>query len=250
VKKNIFLQQSSSQPQSGNRIFSLFFLRAFVPSCLSAFFFFSCAAYTDLEPVGKGQRAVTASLGGPVIKAFGLHIPTPYLATGAVYGLDDNINVSGAFHFTSLAYGILGIDPALTFFPMLNYGPQPTLGIRVQMLTFISLKSGVSDRMRVYPVITPSAAWRLGHGRLYGGLNITIPVSLPDYDKSAAYMIYSPFAGYRWELTRHFRLTTEFKWHGSNVRSDQMAVTYNNNESTGIKYGALTPLIGVEWLFK
>jgi hypothetical protein len=210
----------------------------------------SCAAHNDLEPVGVGRLAATAGIGGPIIKAFGRHIPTPYLTAGAVYGLDDNINISGTLHLTSLAYGILGLDPALTFFPMLNYGPQPTLGIRVQMLTFISLKSGVSDRARVYPVITPSAAWRLGNGRIYGGLNITIPVTMPDYDKNATDMIYSPFAGYRWDLTRHFRLTTELKWHGLNVRSDQLAVTYNNNENTGIKYGAFTPFIGIEWLFK
>lgn len=201
-----------------------------------------CAAHSNLTPVGKGNVDVALSLGGPFIPISETKIPTPYLTVGANYGLSENINVDANLHITSLFYQINGLDFGATWFPSLNDGILPTIGIQPRLLVLTSFKNDVNDRLRIYPLISGSAAWQLGNELIYLGLDMISPFTEPDYDKESVDLILSPFAGYRWELGKNIRLISEFKWLGANVKSDQLAVEYMKIGD----YGAFSIMISIE----
>ena len=204
-----------------------------------------CAAHTDLEPVGKGNLSANFSIGGPIVKAFGTRIPIPYATAGVDYGLDDKFDLNGDIHLFSLPYKIFGFDFGSTWFPYLNNGKFPTIGIQPRLLTLISLKSNVDERLKIYPIISSSAAWKIKKGLIYIGTDITIPLSSPDYDDEAVNTVISPFWGYRWSIGKHTFIFTEIKWHGANVRTDQLAVEYLPVKN----YGAISTLFSIQRSF-
>ncbi|HEX2869320.1 MAG TPA: hypothetical protein VHO03_19915 [Ignavibacteriales bacterium] len=188
--------------------------------------FAGCAAHTNIEPLGRGNMNANLSLGGPVVAAFNTHIPIPYATLGAAYGLKDDINIDASFHLTSLPYRILGMDLGAAYFPVVNNGFIPTVGIHPGVLAFFSMKPDVESRMRLYPSGSASAAWHLGSDMVYSGFDYTLPLTTPDYDTDAPRFVLSPFLGYRTDLGKDFRLTTELKWQGANVRTNQLAADY------------------------
>ena len=130
-------------------------------------FFIGCAAHTNLEPVGTNRVNINTSIGGPIIEIFDTNMPIPYLTTGINYGVSDRINLDGNLHLLPLAYEIFGLDVGTTFFPVLNNGLIPTLGIQPRYLVLSSFKKDVKIRYRAYPVVSVSAAWKVMKGLLY-----------------------------------------------------------------------------------
>ena len=204
-----------------------------------------CAAHTAIEPVGEGRLRGNAGLGGPIVAAFGTHVPIPYLYVGGDYGLSDRLDLDGGLHLLSLAYGVAGLDLGATWYPLINDGPLPTLGVGGRMTLFASVKSGVDDRFRLLPSLTSSAAWEAGPGKVYAGFDLAIPLTRPAYDTAAAPLIFSPLAGYRWDLGSRSHLFVELKWQGANVRTDQLAAEYVHPGG----HGAITPFVAYAWDF-
>jgi hypothetical protein len=202
-----------------------------------------CAARTNIEPVGTGRVRANAGVGGPIVAAFGTHIPIPYFSAGASYGAASDLDIDGQLHLLSIAYSVAGLDAGATWYPLANDGATPTLGVSGRLMMLASFKGGVSDRFRAYPIVGSTAAWRLGSGMLYTGLDMAIPLSSADYDTAAAAVIVSPLVGYRWRLGESLRLYTELKWQGVNVRTDQLAPEYVHPFGNG----AITPFVGFSW---
>lgn len=212
---------------------------------LSFILLIGCAAHTNVQPMGKDNLSANFSVGGPIVKAFGTRIPVPYATAGVNYGLNNRFDLNGDLHLLSLPYKIFGLDFGPTWFPCLNSGKIPTIGIQPRLLTLISLKSNVDERLKTYPIISNSAAWKINKGIIYVGTDITIPLSSPDYDEDAANAIFSPFLGYRWSIGGHTYLFTEIKWHGANVRTDQLAVEYLPISG----HGAISTLFSIQRSF-
>ncbi len=210
-----------------------------VMTALALAWSFGCAAHTSLAPVGAGRLVPNLGLGGPIVAAFGTHVPIPYVTAGADYGLGPRLNFTGDLHLLPLAYQVVGLDAGVTWFPLAASGGRPTVGIQPRVFAFASIKSGVSRRALFYPVTSISAAW-LGSG-LYVGSDIAGPLPKPDYDAEAPSFLVSPFVGRRWKVGGFF-LVTEVKWQAANVRSDQMAIEYIHVGG----HGGLTPLISLQ----
>lgn len=217
-----------------------------LPLILLCLLFIGCAAHTNLEPVGANRVNINSSVGGPIIEIFDTNMPIPYLTTGINYGVSDRVNLDANLHLLPLAYEIFGLDVGTTFFPILNDGLIPTVGIQSRYLILSSFKENVKVRIRAYPVVSGSAAWAAGEGLLYSGMDVTLPQTSLDYYKYGPQLILSPFAGYRWEIGQDFRLFTELKLHAANHLSDLMAVNYT---SVG-GWGATTVLISLERTFR
>ena len=217
-------------------------------TALALAFLAGCAVQnTNIRPVGRGKIDASVSFGGPIVAAFGTHIPVPYLTTNINYGLTDRINLHGEWHWLPLAYGLLGADFGATWFPLVrDSGWVPTLGLSGDVLCLMSLKSGVSSRFRGYPVVTPAFSWKIRTNVLYTGLSTVLPLTRSDYDGNAAGALFSPFVGFRWQMTKRLRLTPELKVQGINLASNQLAVEYIKIGG----YGALTPLLSLEWSIK
>ena len=119
------------------------------------------------------------------------------------------------------------------------------MGVQPHVLLLTSLKSGVDERLKIYPALSGSAAWKLKSGLVYLGSDITVPLSSLDYDEEAESLIVSPFVGYRWKLGNRLYLISEIKWHGANIRSDQLTVEYL---PIG-KHGAVSTLFSLQRSF-
>lgn len=185
-----------------------------------------CAAHSGLVPLGKGNLEVNAGAGGPFITVSSVKIPTPYLTFGGSYGLSERVNADATIHLTSFFYKIAGFDIGTTWFPVLNDDLIPTWGIQPRLFVLASMKSGISDRYRIYPLISNTAAWKSGPVLAYAGFDLVVPFTKPDYDKESPDYIISPFAGYRWELGNSLHLLTELKWTAANVPGDKLAAGY------------------------
>ena len=212
---------------------------------LIAYLLVNCSAHANLEPVGKDNLEASVGLGGPFIPVAETKIPTPYLVIGTKYGLTEEINIDANLHITSLFYKLAGFNFGSTWFPVQNKELIPTLGIQPRLLMLASLKSDVDSRYRIYPLLSTSAAWKLGFGLIYAGFDLVFPLTKPDYDDESVNIIVSPFTGYRFNLGKNIRLLTELKWHGANIRSDQVAVEYINIGD----YGAFSLMLSLEKRF-
>lgn len=209
------------------------------------FFLCGCAAHTNLIPLEKGQIAPNLSIGGPIVEAFGTHIPVPYLMAGADYGLSDEVSANASVHLLPLAYNIAGVDFSTTWFPLKNNGWQPSVGIGPRFSAFISTKKDMENRFFVYPGAFGSAAWEIGPGLFYTGIDINYLLVRPHYDDEAEILIFSPFTGYSWNIGNRYSLLTELKLQGANIQTNQIATSYT---ALG-NYGAVTPLITLQRKF-
>ena len=204
--------------------------------------FLHCAVHTGLQPTGQGNLKSHLSMGGPIIKAFGTHVSVPYAVTGIRYGLRERLDISSNIHLFSLAYKIAGFDVATTYYPLSGKGMIPNLALQPRLMTLMSLKSDVEERMKFYPIISASGSWQFGSGLAYTGADLLIPVTRPDYDNESPHVILSPFVGYCWNLGKGIALYTELKWQGANLESHQLSVEYLPLGNQG----AISTLVGIE----
>lgn len=186
----------------------------------------NCSAHTNLVPTGKGKLNANISVGGPIISAFESNFPVPYGTVGLSYGMYDRFDLNGNFHLLPVAYQIIGFDFGSTWYPLMNKGLSPSIGINPRLMMLTSFKSNVSDRVKVYPIISGSSAWKIGKDLLYSGFDATIPLTSLQYDNESPSSIFSLFGGYRWKVGQNTFISTELKWHAVNVQTNQLAVDY------------------------
>lgn len=217
-------------------------IRLFFYSFVACILIIGCATHTNIEPVGKGKSRVEINLGGPIVSAFKAYIPIPYLSAGLNHGLTENLDINGGIHIMPLFYKVAGLELGGTWFPVINQGYIPTIGIDLKALFFSSLKSGINDRFRLYPVLSPSFAWKMPGGMIYCGSHITVPFSKVSFDAENPGYILSPFLGFRWNVSDNYKFFTEVKWHGVNFETYQLATEYVHPAN----YGALGVFLTLE----
>lgn len=209
------------------------------------FLIIGCGAHTNLTPIGEGNIDANISLGGPVITINKIRTPAPYLTIGGKYGLSDVMNVDANLHVTSLFYKVAGLEFGAAWFPLSYKNSFFILALNPRILLLESLKENVGDRLRIYPLLSGSAAWTLGGGLIYVGSDLVFPLTQPDYNKNSPRLIASIFTGYRWQISDTFGFVSELKWLGANIPSNQVAVEYINIA----KYGAVSLLFSIEKRF-
>ena len=72
--------------------------------------FASCNATRVIKPLEKGEKQLSAGLGGPGIIYAGAPIPVPLKSISYAQGIDSNVTLSVGLHATSLAFGVLQSD--------------------------------------------------------------------------------------------------------------------------------------------
>ena len=140
--------------------------------------------------------------------------------------MSHRLNLAADLHLTPLFYQFTGGEFGAVWFPRLPLSMRRTVGVGGRMLVLGSFKAGVVERFRVYPILSISGARTGMPNTPYGGVDWTLLPHQPDYDQEPGRVIASPFFGVRWNVGRGYRLSTELKWHGANIRSDQTAVEY------------------------
>jgi hypothetical protein len=94
----------------------------------------ACAPARFVKPLDKGQKAISASLGGPLILYGKTTIPMPLTSIALGYGLDSGLTGFAGIHTTAMLFGVIQTDigvvkqirkqdnwiPAVTVSPIAN----------------------------------------------------------------------------------------------------------------------------------
>jgi len=77
---------------------------------LLAVLFASCNASRVVKPLDKGEKAVSASFGGPNIIYAGSPMPLPLTSVAYAHGIDTGLTIAAGLHMTDLAFGVIHTD--------------------------------------------------------------------------------------------------------------------------------------------
>ncbi len=196
----------------------------------------ACANSHAVRPLGRHETAVTASVGGPLVQALGLTIPTPIATIGARHGIRDDLSVGGSWDLTAAAYGVAHVIPQAAW-QVFESGSGR--GPRITLLGAVHVLSNLSDT-RVAPQLTPISSWRLGADHLiYGGVDAAAFIGHPTH------FIWGPLVGLDLRLGPRLGFGVELKWLAPQHDVEPLAPTWI---SPG-HHGFLAVLLGFSWAF-
>lgn len=142
-------------------------IRTFNWIVLSLFLFYACAPSRIVKPLSKGQKVVTGSFGGSLIKFAGAPIPLPFSTLSYGNGLTDKITAFGSLHTTSLLFGNfqtdIGICADVFKKDKFGFSVSPTLQ------TAVSYKDINSFRM--WPSLDLNLRYEFNKGFMYTGMH-------------------------------------------------------------------------------
>ncbi|WP_317897109.1 hypothetical protein [Aurantibacillus circumpalustris] len=186
----------------------------------------NCAPSRYVKPLTKGQKAISFTFGGPLIKFGGAPIPIPFTTLGYGFGITDDITVYGNLHTTSLLFGNAQTDLGATF----NlYKKENTFGITaapsLQLAYNIRNKTG----FRVWPSADVNAYFHLTKkpSYLYAGLNSWFELSTTKEhnETQQKHIIPNIHLGYTVVKTK-WQHQFEFKYLGLGMNNQPGVVDY------------------------
>ena len=110
----------------------------------------SCAPSRFVKPLDKGQKALTASFGGPTILFSGAPIPMPFTTITYAQGLTANTTAFGSLHFTSGLFGNLQSDLGASY---RIYEKPLSYGFSTSPALQIAYSVGHTGSFRVWPTL-------------------------------------------------------------------------------------------------
>jgi hypothetical protein len=162
----------------------------------------ACATTRTVRPLGQGNAAYGASLGGPLVQALGVDLAAPILTVGGGYGLRDDLDLFGNLDLTAAVYGDLHLEPGVAYHPVVREaGLVPTLTVAGSAHLITNFVDA-----RVYPQLTLAGAWRIRRRHLvYVGVDSAL-----GFGATTRAMV-GPLVGGELRLGR-VGLTLEAKW--------------------------------------
>lgn len=198
-----------------------------------------CGTVPSVRPIGKGQKSVTLSSGGPVTRIYGVAMPIPYSVLRYRQGLSDDTDFHLGIHPSMSMLGNLGIDVGLTRHLTDQAGWKPSFSLEASIYGFYHANELSS--IRVYPEVSTIGSFR-SEGReqvLYFGVQNMIQSASP-------YLVFVPLVGAELPFGRRFVLDVETKWYAPSEESEDRAVEYSIKP---FGHGALGFAIGGSYKF-
>jgi hypothetical protein len=191
-----------------------------------------CAHTHQVRPLGKGNGAVHASLGGPLVGVFDIVLPTPIFSVGGAYGVTDNVEMLGHVDVTAAAFGSFHYDMGAAWHPIISEnGLKPTLTIGGSMHVLAT-----GDSVLVAPAFDFASAWRIARRHMiYVGVDAALPI------REQAALLAGPYVGAEARIGKRVGLALEAKylspWYDTNPNAPDWI-------SPG-GYGFISALLGV-----
>ncbi len=169
---------------------------------------FGCGATQPIRVLPAASTAITASLGGPVVPGKSPVVITPYITTGVLHGISDDITLHGNLHLLMTAFAVGGIDVGASARLLRGdeWTPEITGGVRA----YGFMQFSDQPKPRLYPSLSANASWSVREQDLiYVGSHATA-----QWTPGAVYV--SPFIGYSFAATDACSLQLECIWQASN----------------------------------
>lgn len=129
----------------------------------------SCNATRVIKPLEKGEKAVSAGFGGPLIAFAGAPIPIPLTSVTYSHGLDTGITLTASVHTTSLLFGVAHLDVGLGIKAYESKSKKWGITAAPGLQTMFDFDAG---NARNYPQLEAIGWWQYAQkpNLLYGGL--------------------------------------------------------------------------------
>jgi len=141
----------------------------------------SCSSIRQLQPLDKGQSAVSASLGGPFTQVGSVYIPLPLLSIGYNRGIvEKKLDIETGFNFTQALFGIMDIDASLNYRP---FQPEHWIPGLIVSPGFFIMTDFKPESFRFYPVLCITGFWKINeYFYIYSGIENWFELSKKRYD--------------------------------------------------------------------
>lgn len=204
-------------------------------------FFASCNVIRVIKPLEKGEKQLSAGLGGPGIIYAGAPIPMPLTSVNYAQGVDSNVTLSVGMHTTSLAFGVLQSDVSLGIRAYQSktdrFGLTVTPGVHV-------LYDLYENNFRTYPQLEATTWWQYSESKqhlIYGGLGTWIELFKQKAHGQVQTNEVMPWitVGHQFNLERWSYLT-EFKYLGFQHKTAPSVVDFvspGGNGTIGFYFG-------------
>lgn len=130
---------------------------------------FSCTPSRVVRPLEKGQKTVSAHLGGPLIGFSGTTIPVPFTTVHYAQGITDKTTAYGSIHTTSLLFGVFQTDIGAC--QQIYFNDSLRFGISVNPALNLAFDKW-EKKFKCWPQLDINAYWEIKSKKsfVYGGI--------------------------------------------------------------------------------
>src|ERR1017187_7579141 len=202
-----------------HKCYILYFIFFFTP-CL--ILFEACAPSRLVRPLEKGQKAISADLGGPVIQFKNALIPIPLTTLMYGQGISDKTSVFGSLHTTSLLFGVLQTDIGAC--QRIYYNDSLRLGISFNPALNIAQEFWPqwSGGFKCWPQLDLNIYWEVKAKKSFFYLGVEnwfeFASTRAEDQAQTTHWIFCPQAGYTWARPK-WNFNVELKDIGPNINN-------------------------------
>lgn len=187
----------------------------------------SCSATRVVKPLAKGEKAVSASLGGPAIMFSGAPIFMPLTSLSYAQGLDTHLTVSGSLHTTDLLFGVAHLEGTAAI--NAYHHDNGRFGVTVSPAMHVMVDFWDAN-VRTYPQLEALSWWQYGAEKshlLYGGLGTWIELNKVKAHNQVQTNELLPWVmvGHQWVKPK-WNFTVEAKYLGFQHNTQKLVVDY------------------------
>lgn len=204
--------------------------------------FTSCAPSRLVKPLAKGEKAVGANLGGPLIGFAGAVIPMPLTSIYGGYGLNDRATIFGSVHTTSSSFGVLQTDIGITY----SLWTQDSLRTGLSVSPALNIAVNASD-FKLWPAFDLNYYQSFGKKYSYWYAGVSNWFELADIkahdEPQKENWLFSPQAGVVFSKRNKWMHQVEIKALGINRSNNDLVVDYKtplgNRGAVGVYYSLI-----------
>lgn len=186
----------------------------------------SCNATRVIKPLEKGEKSISAGLGGPGILYAGAPIPVPLTSISYAHGLDTGLTLAAGINTTSLAFGVVQADLSVGINVYQTKAERFGVTATPAMHFMYDFNEG---NYRNYPQLEALTWWQYGEkaNLFYGGMGTWIELRKSKAHGQVQTNELLPWVtiGHQFNLEKWSYLT-EFKYLGFQHKTLPLVVDY------------------------
>jgi hypothetical protein len=183
----------------------------------------SCAPSRFIEPLDKGEQAVSFNIGGSLIEYADMTIPVPLTSLTYGNGIIEKLTVFGSLHTTSLIFNNFQTEVGIVSHvrDQERWIPAVSSSLALNFITELS-----KGNVKLWPQIDGNAYWNLNANkhRFHLGYSIWIDTQMLDENRIG---VINPHFGYTYKM-KTYELGAELKLLASGADNSKVFLSYQS----------------------
>lgn len=238
--RRLFPSNHHAQPADATRC-RLSGLRSIAVGIALGFVVTGCGTLNTARPLGKGERELGLTLGGPLVHAMGTVLPVPNAlvegraGVGTVAG--NNLDLGGGVNLTGLAFGDFAVEGSAAYqlWSDDRWGVSAANRIFFATNVFDTTKPSEAHGFWALDRLDLTGSAKLGTELVYAGLS-------EDLDFGAPRLLLAPFVGVELGGKGPVRFQLESRWLALNRAQRSEAISWVNAGSGAVAVTASVAL--------